>query len=118
MEGCKDSITNLIMSPRLEEIVNLLEIAQRAQLLYTYEGSGREKGKRQTYYVPNRMLWPVRSLDPVGQHAAVSILAEKLWRAAFENTAIPMTDKEPPKTPDTPARTESDEKQRSLFPDE
>ena len=24
MEGCKDSITNLIMSPRLEEIVNLL----------------------------------------------------------------------------------------------
>ena len=54
-----------------------LDIAQKAQLLYTRTGPGKERGKRETYYIPNRMLWPDRGLDPHGQHARVSIRAQK-----------------------------------------
>ena len=94
---------------KLQQVIGLLEIAQRSQLLYTYESSGRELGKRRTYYVPNRMLWPVRSLDPCGQHAAVSIRADRLWQAAYEGKRIPMS---------SPDATEHEAIQRRLFDDE
>lgn len=60
----------------------LLDIAKRAQLLYTRNGPAKDDGKREVYYVPNRMLWPVRGLDPNGQHARVSLKAADLVAAA------------------------------------
>lgn len=72
-----------------ETLVRLLEIAQQAQLLYVRRGPGKERGKRENYYIPNRMLWPIRGLDPHGQHARVSIRAEHLINATT-GIAIPM----------------------------
>jgi hypothetical protein len=72
---------------KLEEI---LKIARKAQILYTRTGSAKDHGKRETYYVPNRILLPDRGLDPNGQHARVSIKAQHLWKAASDNTQIPM----------------------------
>jgi hypothetical protein len=46
----------------------------------------------QNYYVPNRMLWPERGLDPHGQHARVSMPAADLWAAADKNRPIPFSD--------------------------
>jgi hypothetical protein len=37
------------------------------------------------------MLWPVRGLDPHGQHARVSLKAGHLWAAATENKRIPFS---------------------------
>lgn len=72
---------------KLEEI---LKIARKAQILYTRTGSAKDRGRRETYYVPNRILWLDRGLDPNGQHARVSIKAQHLWRAAAENIQIPV----------------------------
>ncbi|MEQ8790073.1 MAG: hypothetical protein RIC55_27500 [Pirellulaceae bacterium] len=63
-----------------------------AQLLYVRSGAAKDKGKRENYYVPNRMLWPDRGLDPHGQHARVSIRAPDLWAAAEQNRPIPFKD--------------------------
>jgi hypothetical protein len=60
----------------------LLAICRRAQLLYFREGAAKDEGRRETYYVPNRMLWPIRGLDVVGQHARVSLKARDIWAAA------------------------------------
>jgi hypothetical protein len=76
-----------------QELLPLLNIARSAQLLYVRSGPAKERGKRETYYVPNRMLWPVRGLDPHGQHARVSIKAEHLI-AASKGQAIPFDSKE------------------------
>lgn len=75
--------------PNIEQIDKLLRIARKAQMLYTYMSSAKSSGKRETYYVPNRMLWPEHGLDPVGQHARVSIRASVLYNAAFHNKPIP-----------------------------
>lgn len=72
--------------PKLEHVFDIL---RQAQLLYVRSGVGKEKGKRERYYVPNRLLWPERGLDPHGQHARVSIPATDLWAAASENRSIP-----------------------------
>ena len=61
----------------------LLTIAQKAQMLYVREGPAKEQGKRETYYIPNRILWPIRELDPHGQHARVSLRASTLLQAAM-----------------------------------
>lgn len=74
-----------------EDLRALLQIARRAQLLYTYTSSGKETGKRETYYVPNRILWPEKGLDPVGQYSRVSIQAVHLWEAARSNRPIPIS---------------------------
>ncbi len=60
----------------------ILNIARRAQLLYLRNGPAKDEGRRETYYVPNRLLWPIRGLDVVGQHARVSLKAKDLWAAA------------------------------------
>lgn len=70
-------------------LIPLLDFARAAQLLYVRNGPAKERGKRETYYVPNRILWPIRGLDPHGQHARVSIRAEHL-RNATEGTPIPV----------------------------
>jgi len=72
------------------ELEELLRIARKAQILYTRSGSAKDQGRREVYYVPNRILWPERGLDPHGQHARVSIKAQHLWAAAANNVKIPM----------------------------
>ena len=66
----------------MSALVRLLDILRKAQLIYLRSGSAKDEGKRETYYVPNRMLWPVQGLDPHGQHARVSLSASSLWAAA------------------------------------
>ena len=73
-----------------EKLDKVLMIARKAQLIYAYTSSGKDLGMREIYYVPNRMLCPIRGLDPVGQHARVSIRAEHLWNAANKNKKIPI----------------------------
>ena len=68
--------------PDVEELDHLLIIARKAALLYVRAGSAKDKGGREYYYVPNRILWPVRGLDPQGQHARVSLPASRLLAAA------------------------------------
>ena len=92
-----------------EELIRVLDIASAAQLLYARSGPAKERGRRETYYVPNRMLWPVRGLDPHGQHARVSIKAEYLL-AALDGSSIPFTSKKD--------KDESQEPQKGLFHEE
>lgn len=75
---------------KYKSIISLLKIAQRAQYLYTRMGVGKEKGKQETYYVPNRLLFPFYGLDPHGQYARVSLKTTDLYNAAFHNQSIPM----------------------------
>jgi hypothetical protein len=79
---------------RYAELARLLAIAREAQILYTYSSSAKDSGKRDTYYVPNRILWPDRGLDPQGQHARVSVRARHLWAAAKSNRHIPSKETE------------------------
>ena len=60
----------------------IIEILRKAQLLYIRTGPAKDDGKREVYYVPNRILWPDRGLDPHGQHARVSLPVPVLWNAA------------------------------------
>ncbi|MEL7639285.1 MAG: hypothetical protein AAGU21_06535 [Solidesulfovibrio sp.] len=73
-----------------KRIFPLLEIARKARLLYFREGPSKDDGKRERYYVPNRLLWIVRGLDPVGQFARVSIAAKNIL-AATEGKPIPLS---------------------------
>jgi hypothetical protein len=70
-------------SPSMSELHDLLEIAQKAQMLYVREGPAKAAGRRETFYVPNRILWPIRGLDPHGQHARASIKASSLLAASM-----------------------------------
>ena len=72
----------------MKKLTHLLDILRKAQLLYVRDGSAKDSGRREIYYVPNRMLWPARGLDPHGQHARVSISARVLWKAAAERGKI------------------------------
>lgn len=80
------------ISGRTEELMaklnHLFRILREAQLLYIRSGSAKDKGRREWYYIPNRMLWPERGLDPHGQHARVSLSAAELWAAASDNRPI------------------------------
>lgn len=75
--------------PEFADLTRLLQISRKAQILYTYTSSAKDSGRREVYYVPNRILWPDRGLDPHGQHARVSIKAHDLWAAAAQNRKIP-----------------------------
>jgi hypothetical protein len=78
------------MTPALEsELSPLLVIARKAQLLYVRLGAAKAAGLRETYYVPNRMLWPSIGLDLHGQHARASLKAKDLLAAA-EGREIPV----------------------------
>ncbi len=69
-----------------QELDQLLSIARKALLLYARQGPAKAAGARETYYVPSRMLWPARGLDPLGQHARVSLKAKDLMAAARGQT--------------------------------
>ena len=66
----------------MEELNGLIAILRKGQLLYLRSGPAKDRGRRELYYEPNRMLWPARALDPHGQHARVSISANELLSAS------------------------------------
>ena len=108
--GAEPTATSFTMSDKnsnvSEQVDRLVGILQRAQLIYIRNGPAKDRGRLEPYYVPNRMLWPVRGLDPHGQHARVSIRKEELWRAA-EKGRIPKAEVD--------VTTEGVGGQRSLF---
>ena len=71
-----------------------MDIARKAQILYQRTSSAKDDGQREPYYVPNRMLWPQRGLDPVGQYSHVSIRAKALFDTAISNSRIPFNMKD------------------------
>lgn len=73
----------------MDQLLPILGIARRAQLLYVRSGSAKDQGAKEDYYIPNKMLWPSRGLDPVGQHARVSIQASSLLDCALNRSSIP-----------------------------
>lgn len=85
-------VLTFTISGNTEEFAGIIEpvfnIARKALLLYERSGPAKDSGRRETYYVPNRMLWIARGLDPVGQHGRVSIPAKDII-AAFNDTAFP-----------------------------
>lgn len=82
------------MSREYERLLSpLLHLARRAQLLYFRAGPSKDDGGRETFYVPNRLLWPIRGLDVVGQHARVSLKARDVWAAA-NGQRLPFSDAE------------------------
>ena len=81
-EPCVLSFTISKREPDIMGKLNhLIEILRKAQLLYIRSGPAKDDGRRETYYVPNKILWPDRGLDPHGQHARASIPADVLWKA-------------------------------------
>ena len=88
------------------ELDELLVIARKALLVYVRVGPAKDAGSREVYYVPARMLWPTRGLDPLGQHARVSLKARDLMAAA-RGAASPWTEVVDSDT--------SGERQRDLF---
>ena len=81
---------SLIMS----KIQPLLDIAQKAQLLYTRMGSSKDQGRKEIYYIPNRILLPSRGLDPQGQHDRAALKAIDIYNAAFKNRKFPTEEHE------------------------
>jgi len=59
----------------------ILDIAQKANLLYMRMSRAKDDGFIEPYYTPNRMLWPSVGLDPQGQHARVSLKAKDIIAA-------------------------------------
>ena len=86
-------ILTFVISGRTESEINILEplfkICRAAGLLYVRRGVSRDKGKREEFYTPNRMLWPSKGLDPIGQHGRASIPAIDLV-AATKGKKIPL----------------------------
>ena len=78
----------------MDKLNQVIDTLVAGQLIYIRSGPAKDLGKRENYYVPNRMLWPDRGLDPHGQHARVSIRAPDLWAAAESNRHIPFDDGE------------------------
>ena len=98
-EGSEPRATSFSISERsragdVGELEGLLKIARKAALLYVREGAAKDHGSREYYYVPNRILWPVRGLDPQGQHARVSLRASTLLAAARDGRALTVEDGE------------------------
>ena len=75
--------------PASIELKRLLDLSERAQLLYVRAGTSKKGGGREDYYVPNRMLWARYGLDAHGQHGRASLRAEDLLAAAQKDIAIP-----------------------------
>lgn len=74
--------------PSWSNLEPLLQLSERAQILYVRDGTSKRGGGRETYYVPNRMLWPRYGLDAHGQHGRASLRARDLWAAADKNVAL------------------------------
>lgn len=55
-----------------DEILHILTIAEKAGLIYSRIGAGKNNN-RTTWYTPNRILWSSIGLDPVGQNGRLNI---------------------------------------------
>ena len=75
-----------------EVILKLIDIARRAQYIYTRIGNAKDLGKSETLYVPNRIIFPNFGLDPDGQFARVSLKVTDLYNAALYKKEIPFGD--------------------------
>lgn len=75
-----------------EVILKLIDIARRAQYIYTRIGNAKDLGKSDTLYVPNRIIFPNFGLDPDGQFARVSLKVTDLYNAALYKKEIPFGD--------------------------
>jgi hypothetical protein len=64
-----------------EELEPILNLAQKAQLLYIRSGPAKDGGGLEDFYTPNRMLWPAYGLDVIGQHGRASLKAIDLVNA-------------------------------------
>lgn len=87
------TVTFVVTSPENENMKyldDLLNIALKAQLLYTRPGKGKKDGKKVTVYVPNRLLLLTYGLDPHGQYANASIKSKDLFSSAKNNKKIPI----------------------------
>lgn len=71
-----------------QELEPLFRIAREGRLMYIRYGSAKDDGNREAYYTPNRLLLPIHGLDPIGQHARVSLSAKDLIAAAKNNRKI------------------------------
>lgn len=71
-----------------KELDPLLRIARQAQILYTRMGSAKDDGRREKYYVMNRLLFPNYGLDVIGQFSRVSIPAKDLLAAAKKSAKL------------------------------
>ena len=69
-------------SNAFDQLRSILDILRSAQMIYVRIGTAKDGGRREPYYVPNRILWPSRGLDPHGQHARVSLTSDVLLHAA------------------------------------
>ncbi|MDD5361938.1 MAG: hypothetical protein PHN88_07375 [Ignavibacteria bacterium] len=83
-----------ISNSEKEILLDLLRIARIHGILFKRLSSAKQAGKFEVYYTPHRMLWPIKGLDPVGQHARVSIRAKLLLEAALKNVKIPYNRKD------------------------
>jgi len=70
------------------EIDEWLRISREALILYDRKSSSKEFGEKETIYVPNRLIFPDRGLDVIGQHSRVSIKAREIYDAAVKNKKI------------------------------
>lgn len=84
------SISEVIDDNMHGVIQELLNIARQAQYLYIRVGNAKERGRQEIYYVPNRMLFPSRGLDPHGQYSRVSLKLQDIYDAAINNKAFPL----------------------------
>jgi hypothetical protein len=82
------SAINTLLLDEREYFFDLLKIARAHGLIFKRLSSAKEVGKFEVYYTPHRLLWPNKGLDPVGQHARVSIKAKILYDAAIGNKEI------------------------------
>lgn len=71
-----------------EKLEPIFKIAREATLLYTRLGVAKKESTREIYYIPNKMLWPIKGLDPVGQYARVSLKAKEIYEAAVNNISF------------------------------
>ncbi len=71
-----------------DEINDWIRISREALILYDRKSAAKELGEKETIYIPNRLLFPSRGLDVIGQHSRVSIRAKELYDAATKNKKI------------------------------
>lgn len=76
----------------MSNIIPILEIAKKAQLLYIRPGKDKKESKKTTVYVPNRLLLINKGLDPHGQYATASIKAYDIYNAMFNDVKIKIPD--------------------------
>lgn len=75
-------------SENMQFLSRLIGIAQEAQMLYVRSGSAKARGRREDYYTPNRLFWPILGLDVNGQHGRASITSTALVLAAKQKIAL------------------------------